>query len=84
MQILNLGFDNAVIIEKIVTVLSYHQNASKLLTNQARENNRLVDATNGRETNSVIITTSHHVILSSVKPDTLINRIVSASQSLTD
>jgi extracellular matrix regulatory protein A len=35
----------------------------------------LIDATHGRKTRSIIITDSHHVILSAVQSDTIAQRL---------
>ena len=41
----------------------------------ARETGKLIDATYGRRTRAVIITDSWHVLLSSVQPETVANRL---------
>lgn len=43
----------------------------KRLVDQAREQGRLVDATYGRRTRSIIITDAHQVVLSNVGVETL-------------
>ena len=46
------------------------------LREDARTEGRLVDATQGRKTRSIIITDSNHVILSAILPDTLGQRFM--------
>ena len=46
------------------------------LREDARAEGRLVDATQGRKTRSIIITDSNHVILSAILPDTLGQRFM--------
>ena len=46
------------------------------LREAARAEGRLVDATQGRKTRSIIITDSNHVILSAILPDTLGQRFM--------
>ena len=46
----------------------------KRLREDARAQGRLIDATQGRKTRSIIITDSNHVILSSLQPDTMSQR----------
>ena len=72
--LINLGFNNAVAREKIVAVVAPEAAPIKRLKDEARKNNKLVDATSGRRTRSVIITDSDHVILASVQPETIIQR----------
>ena len=45
------------------------------MINSARENGKLIDATMGKKTKSVIVTNSDHIILSTNLPDTIVHRI---------
>jgi len=49
----------------------------KRLREDARSEGRLIDATQGRKTRSIIVTDSNHVILSSIQPDTMSQRFSS-------
>ena len=44
------------------------------LREDARAEGRLVDATQGRRTRSIIVTDSNHIILSSIQPETISQR----------
>lgn len=46
----------------------------KRLREEAREAGRLVDATQGRRTRSIIITDSGHVVLSAIQAETMSQR----------
>ncbi len=74
-SLISVGFKNAVAADKIVAVVSADAAPIKKLRSIAKEENRLIDATNGRRTNSVIITVSNHVILSSAQPETITQRL---------
>ncbi|MBN2097598.1 MAG: DUF370 domain-containing protein [Candidatus Omnitrophica bacterium] len=78
MKIINLGFDNLVVAARIVTVTNAGAAPMKRLREQARKAERLVDATSGRRTRSIVVTDSGHVILSSVQAQTLMQRIEEA------
>ncbi len=80
-KLLNLGFDNAVMAERVVALTAAEPKPIKRLINEARRSNKIVDATNGRKTRSVIITDSDHIILSSSEPRTLAQRINGAQAS---
>lgn len=69
--LLNIGYNNVVFKNKVVVVVSADTAPIKRLKDQAKKENRLIDATNGKKTNSVIITDSNHVILSALSPETL-------------
>jgi len=72
---LNVGFDNAVAAERIVAIVSAEPSPIKRLREAADRHQKLVDATNGRRTRTVIITDSDHVVLSSLQPETVAQRL---------
>ena len=73
--LLNVGFDNAVSAERIVAVVSAEPSPIKRLREAAGRHQKLIDATNGRRTRTVIITDSDHVVLSSLQPETVAQRL---------
>ena len=73
--VLNVGFDNAVMAERIVAVVSADPAPIKRLREAAERHGKLVDATNGRRTRTVLITDSDHVVLSSLQPETMLQRL---------
>ncbi len=72
---LNVGFDNAVAIERIIAVVSAEPSPIKRLREAASRHQKLIDATNGRRTRAVIVTDSDHVVLSSLQPETIAQRL---------
>ena len=72
---MNVGFDNAVAAERIVAIVSAEPSPIKRLREAADRHQKLVDATNGRRTRTVIITDSDHVVLSSLQPETVAQRL---------
>ena len=75
LHIIPLGHDNAVIAERVVAVVQPLANPVRRLKDEARRHNKLIDATNGRRTRSVIVTDSDHVVLSSLEPRRVIQRL---------
>ena len=73
--LINIGFNNAVSLRRIVAVVGPDAALVKRLKEEARRQNKLIDATNGRRTRAVIITDSDHVVLTSVQPETVAQRI---------
>jgi regulator of extracellular matrix RemA (YlzA/DUF370 family) len=61
-RLLHIGYDNFVDPEKIVTVLKPGGSPVKRLRQRALETDRLVDATAGNKTRSVIIMSTNHSI----------------------
>jgi len=72
--LISLGFNNVVVKDRVVSVVSPDAAPIKRLKDLARQNNKLIDATNGRRTRAVIVTDSDHIILASVQPETIIQR----------
>lgn len=64
MKLINVGFDNCVNADRIVAVVAPDSAPIKRLMQTAKEAGRLLDATQGRKTASVIITDCDYVILS--------------------
>ena len=73
--LVNVGFDNAVAAERIVAIVSADPSPIRRLREAASRHQKLIDATNGRRTRTVIITDSDHVVLSSLQPETVSQRL---------
>ena len=75
-RFINLGFGNFVVASRVVGIVNPASAPMRRLREDARSEGRLVDATQGRKTRSIIITDSYHVILSAILPETLGQRFV--------
>ena len=75
MKLINIGFGNMVNSSRVVAIISPESAPVKRIIQEARDSRVLVDATYGRRTRAVIITDSDHVILSSLQPETVANRL---------
>jgi extracellular matrix regulatory protein A len=73
-KLVNIGFGNSVISRRVVAIISPNAAPMKRLRDEAREEKRLIDATQGRRTRSVLITDSNHVILSAVSSEKIAQR----------
>lgn len=74
-RLINIGFGNTVISNRVVAVVMPASAPMKRLRERATQADRLVDATHGRKTRSIIITDSNHIILSAVHAETLSQRL---------
>ncbi len=79
MAFINVGFGNIVNSEKITAVITPDSAPCKRLVQTAKEENRVIDATQGRRTKGVIITENNQVVLSALIPDTIAARLRSAT-----
>ncbi|RYM07228.1 DUF370 domain-containing protein [Sporolactobacillus sp. THM7-7] len=75
-QLINIGFGNIASAARIVSIVSPESQPIKRLIKMARDQNKLIDATYGRRTRSVIVMDSDHIILSSVQPETVSQRLI--------
>jgi len=73
--LLNVGFGNYVVSERIIAIVNPSSSPMRRLREDARQEGRLIDATQGRKTRSIIITDSNHIILSAVHAETLSLRL---------
>ncbi|MEW5909072.1 MAG: DUF370 domain-containing protein [Thermodesulfobacteriota bacterium] len=72
--LLNIGFGGTVVAERVVAIVSPNSAPMKRLKDEARREKRLVDATHGRRTRSIIVMDSNHVILSAIQAETISQR----------
>ncbi|HEC32600.1 MAG TPA: DUF370 domain-containing protein, partial [Deltaproteobacteria bacterium] len=61
---LSIGYKNVIAKNRIIAIISPNSRPVKMMIQSARENGKLIDATLGKKTKSVIVTDSDHVILS--------------------
>jgi hypothetical protein len=78
-DLVNIGFGNFMNSSRVITILSPGSAPMKRLKEGARIEKRLIDATCGRRTRAIIITDSKHVILSSIQPETIVQRFNTAT-----
>ena len=73
-MLLNVGFDNAVVQERIVAVIDVNSTPVKRMIEEARKSGFLIDATHGKKIRAVIVTDSNHCVISAIQAETLIAR----------
>ncbi len=74
-SLLNLGYGNLVVASRVIAVVSPQSAPMKRLREDASSRGKLIDATQGRRTRSIIVTDSDHVILSAINPETIAYRL---------
>lgn len=75
MKLVNIGFGSLIAAERLIAVIGPDSAPVKRMIQEAREAGRLVDATYGRRTRSVLMMDSDHIILSALQPETLSARL---------
>ncbi len=72
--LVNIGFGNLVNSQKVTAVVNPDAAPVKRLVQNAKEQHKVIDATQGRRTKSVIIMETEQIILSAMQPDTIARR----------
>jgi regulator of extracellular matrix RemA (YlzA/DUF370 family) len=73
---LNIGYGNLLIASRVVAIVSPGSAPMRRLREEAQQRGKLVDATQGRRTRSILVTDSDHVVLSAINPETIAARFV--------
>jgi len=80
--LVNIGFGNVVAISKVVAIVTPSSAPMKRLRDEAKKGGRLIDATEGRRTRSIIVTDSNHIILSAIQAETITQRFLEGKEVL--
>lgn len=75
MKLVNIGFGSYVSPERIIAAVDPESNPIKRIVSQGKETGKLIDATYGRKTKTVLIMDSGHVILCPLTPDSVSQRV---------
>jgi regulator of extracellular matrix RemA (YlzA/DUF370 family) len=78
-ELVHVGFGNVIAVNRAIAFLSINQQPIKRLIREAREKERLIDATHGRKAKTVILFETGHMVLAAVTPETIAHRLASAS-----
>ena len=73
-KLLNVGFGNMVTVARVIAIVDPGSAPMKRMKDEAKQVGKLVDATNGRRTRSIIVTDSDHVVLSAIQTETIAQR----------
>ena len=79
-RLVNIGFGNAVKVGRILAVVNPGSSPIRKLKEEARLEKKLIDVTEGRRTRAIILLDTGHLILSSVQPETISQRLLTMDQ----
>ncbi len=77
--LINIGFGNLVNAEKVIAVVNPDAAPIKRMVQNAKEQQRVIDATQGRRTKAVLVMETDQIVLSAVQPDTIARRLSAGS-----
>lgn len=72
--LINIGFGNMISSSRVVAIVTPGSSPMKRLRDEAKRMDKLIDATEGRRTRSIIIADSDHIILSALQSETIAQR----------
>ncbi len=75
LRLLNIGYGNLVLASRVVAIVSPQSAPMRRLREEAANRGKLLDATQGRRTRSILVTDSDLVILSAINPETIASRL---------
>ena len=79
---LNVGFYNFVLVDKVIALVSSDSAPMRRLVQEFRKTGRLIDATQGRKTKSVIFLEGGNLATSALSQETLAKRLTSSPVSV--
>jgi regulator of extracellular matrix RemA (YlzA/DUF370 family) len=83
-RLINLGFGNSVVSSRVVAIVSPDSAPMKRLKEAALGSGKLIDATEGRRTRSILVTDSDHVILCALQAETVAQRFLGDGEEAPD
>ncbi len=75
MGLINVGYGNMVHAERVLAVVGPEAAPIRRLVQDARDAGRVIDASCGHKTKSVLVLDSGHLVLSSLIPETISGRM---------
>jgi regulator of extracellular matrix RemA (YlzA/DUF370 family) len=78
-ELVHIGFGNVIAVNRVIAFLSIDQQPIKRLIREAREKERLIDATHGRKAKTVILFETGHMVLAAVTAETIAHRLATLS-----
>jgi regulator of extracellular matrix RemA (YlzA/DUF370 family) len=78
-ELVHVGFGNVIAVNRVIALLSINQQPIKRLIREAREKDRLIDATHGRKAKTAVLFETGHMMLIAVTAETIAHRLASTS-----
>jgi regulator of extracellular matrix RemA (YlzA/DUF370 family) len=72
--LLNIGFGSNVLADEVIAILAPNSAPMKRLREEAKDEKRLIDATHGRKTRSIIVLKTNHIVLTATQAETISQR----------
>ncbi|MCL0037686.1 DUF370 domain-containing protein [Thermodesulfovibrionales bacterium] len=73
--LVSIGFNNVISASRVVAIVNPGASPIRKLREEAKNKGKLIDATEGKKTRSIIVTDSDHIVLSALQVETITQRI---------
>ena len=74
-ELVHIGFDNIIAVNRVVSMLSPIQQPTKRLIQEARNKGMLIDATHARKAKTAVIMDTGHIVLAAISAETIAKRL---------
>ncbi len=79
-NLLSIGFGSSVVADEVLAIVSPNSAPMRRLKDEAKDDGRLLDATFGRRTRSIILMKNNHVVLSAIQSETIAQRYAALNE----
>jgi regulator of extracellular matrix RemA (YlzA/DUF370 family) len=83
-ELVHIGFGNVIAVNRVIALLSIDQQPIKRLIREAREKQRLIDATHGRKAKTAILFETGHMMLAAVTAETIAHRLATTTSTASE
>ena len=80
MKLISIGFGNYIALGRMIAAVSPDSNPIKRVVSQAKDDGKLIDATYGRKTETVLMMDNGAVILCPLTPEEVADRAAAAEK----
>ena len=73
-ELVPIGFNNVVAMNRVLVILGPESQPVRRMIQEGRKADRVIDATFGRKTKSVLVLDTGHLVLAAIQPETIVGR----------
>ena len=74
-EMVHIGFDNIIVMSRVIAMLSPTQQPTKRLIQEARNKGMLIDATHARKAKAAVVMDTGHIVLAAISAETIARRL---------